>query len=131
MLVSELIEQADPNHDYYRYRMYATSVEYLKTKFPTLWNEWNKKKVDAIKEKIASTQSQIKQLHEQLEIQNMLLEEVCDHPLEQMVHSGYACSGSSSSGKYDWAVHEHVVCKVCGHRHSFETEATEEYRSDD
>ncbi len=129
--IKNLIRQAQNVSTYYRFQMYRNTVEYLRKRFPYRATGPNRQRTRKLQDRISKIQAQIEELTIKEKHLQGALKRCCQHPLVHMEHGGYAGSGTSHTGKYDCAIHEYVKCGVCGFVHTFEQEATEEYRNED
>jgi len=126
--VPYLIKSAEVKSDNYRVLMYKNTVEYLKSKFPTRASDSNRKAVRDLKNDILLAAIEIKTLTKKLKQKKKQLKKTCQHPLNKMVHSGYACSTGIKVG---WMLSEDVMCQVCKTTHAFYCqEATDEHMND-
>jgi len=131
--VLKLMERiTEKNAGYYPFSMYANTIKHLKKKFPVRWNSENRETVAIIKERLDLTIKQRDFLDEKIEALEKELQKTCVHPFSKLTHGGYACSGSPIYDQsLDSEIHEIVECSVCGMRHGFGQEVTQEYRNDD
>lgn len=107
---------------------YKNSFDYIIDLFPLAMTGKAKRDSIELKRQIVDIEEQIKTLNERLTVTKEALKTLCPHPVESLVHSGYAVSGSSE--KYGRSMHEWVVCENCGHLHSFETPTSQAYDND-
>lgn len=131
MKVLDLIKAAKNNPNHWRSIMQQNTVNYLLSKFPKKSDKFMFSRVKDLKKEIKTTEKQIQNLKDNLKLLRRDLKNTCSHPISHLVHGGYACSGTSYTGKFNHPLHENVYCKACNTRHSFECQETsEDYMGD-
>lgn len=63
---------------------------------------------------IHQKEGQIKQLEDEIEYLKKYMQLVCNHPLDSLYHSGFACATSGKNG--GWVYSTSVHCSLCKKR---------------
>lgn len=108
---------------------YKNSWDYITGKFPLGFDKKTRTNVEKIKAKMDKYRSEIRELENHLLVAEKVLQDVCTHPVDDLIHSGYSVSGSSK--KFDgFALKEWVSCPHCNYKHDYETPSSENYNDD-
>jgi hypothetical protein len=130
---SKIVSEADPKAVSYRLRiLYVKTAEYLQKRFPPTMDRWNALRIERVKKEIGDLEESLSAMQAKLAGKKHEAQCLCPHPIDSLVHGGYACSGTPIYDEtLDSEIHETVECQVCGYSHGFGQEVTEEYRDDD